>query len=74
MSEPGDHMETTDLTHLPEPDDPQAPPDQGGPVSVHIEREPRHLEEAEQEVVFDVRDLSVRPGAARPPSSAASTG
>jgi phosphate transport system ATP-binding protein len=26
---------------------------------VHIEREPRHLEDAEQEVVFDVRDLSV---------------
>ena len=59
MREPGDHMETTDLTHLPEPDDPQAPQDQGGPVSVHIERESRHLEEAEQEVVFDVRDLSV---------------
>ena len=61
MSEPGDHMETTDLTHLPGSDDPdpKASPDQGGRISVHIEREPRHLEDAEQEVVFDVRDLSV---------------
>jgi phosphate transport system ATP-binding protein len=58
MSEPGDQMETTDLTHLPGSDDPQAPPDQGR-ISVRIERESRHLEEAEQEVVFDVRDLSV---------------
>ena len=56
MSEPGDRMETTDLTHLPGSDE---PPDQGGPISVHIDREPRHLEEAAQEVVFDVRDLSV---------------
>jgi phosphate transport system ATP-binding protein len=52
-------METTDLTHVPGSDDPQAPPDQGARISVHIEREPRHLDEAEQEVVFDVRDLSV---------------
>jgi phosphate transport system ATP-binding protein len=59
MSEPGDQMETTDLTPLPGSDEPQAPPGQGGPISVHIEREPRHLEEAGQEVVFDVRDLSV---------------
>jgi phosphate transport system ATP-binding protein len=58
MSEPGDQMETTDLTHLPGSDDQQAPPDQGR-ISVRIERESRHLEEAEQEVVFDVRDLSV---------------
>jgi phosphate transport system ATP-binding protein len=59
MSEPGDQLETTDLTPLPGSDKPQAPPGQGGPISVHIEREPRHLEEAGQEVVFDVRDLSV---------------
>ena len=59
MSEPGDQMETTDLTHLPGPDDPHPARDQGGRISVHIERTPRHLEEAEQEVVFDVRDLSV---------------
>src|ERR687897_615827 len=59
MSEPGDQMETTDLTPLPGSDEPQAPPGQGGPISVHLEREPRHLEEAGQEVVFDVRDLSV---------------
>jgi phosphate transport system ATP-binding protein len=63
MSEPGDQMETKDLTQLPG-DDPQAPTDhassdQGARISVHIEREPRHLDEAEQEVVFDVRDLSV---------------
>src|SRR6266540_2798617 len=63
MSEPGDQMETTDLTQLPG-DDPQPPTahassDQGGRISVHIEREPRHLDEAQQEVVFDVRDLSV---------------
>jgi phosphate transport system ATP-binding protein len=63
MSEPGDQMETKRLTQLPG-DDPQprtdhASSDQGGRISVHIEREPRHLDEAEQEVVFDVRDLSV---------------
>jgi phosphate transport system ATP-binding protein len=63
MSEPGDQMETTDLTQLPG-DDPQPPTDhassdQGGRISVHIEREPRHLDEAQQEVVFDVRDLSI---------------
>ena len=63
MSEHGDPMETKDLTQLPG-DDPQPPTDhassdQGGRISVHIEREPRHLDEAEQEVVFDVRDLSV---------------
>src|ERR687897_1504164 len=62
MSEPGDQMETTDLTPLPGSDEPQAPPGQGGPISVHLEREPRHLEEAGQEVVFDVRDLAVYSG------------
>jgi phosphate transport system ATP-binding protein len=63
MSEPGDQMETKDLKQLPG-DDPQprtdhASSDQGGRISVHIERESRHLDEAEQVVVFDVRDLSV---------------
>jgi phosphate transport system ATP-binding protein len=63
MSERGDPMETKDLTQIPG-DDPQPPTDhassdQGGPISVHIEREPRHLGEAEQHAVFDVRDLSV---------------
>jgi phosphate transport system ATP-binding protein len=63
MSERGDPMETKDLTQLPG-DDPQpatdhASSDQGGRISVHLERGPRHLEEAEQDVVFDVRDLSV---------------
>ena len=63
MSERGDPMETKDLTQIPG-DDPQQPPptdqassDQGGRISVHIE--PRHLEQAEQHAVFDVRDLSV---------------
>jgi phosphate transport system ATP-binding protein len=58
-------METTDLTHVPGPEDPKVPTDSAdhseevAPVSVRIDREPRHLEEAAQEVVFDVRDLSV---------------
>jgi phosphate transport system ATP-binding protein len=63
MSERGDPMETTDLTNLPESNDPQAPTDQGsseqvGRISVRFDREPRHID-GEQEVVFDVRDLSV---------------
>jgi|RhiMetStandDraft_4_1073278.scaffolds.fasta_scaffold10350_4 phosphate transport system ATP-binding protein len=63
MSERGDPMETTDLTNLPESNDPQAPTDQGSPdqvgrISVRFDREPRHID-GEQEVVFDVRDLSV---------------
>jgi len=56
-------METTDLTNLPESNDPQASTDQGSPdqvgrISVRFDREPRHID-GEQEVVFDVRDLSV---------------
>jgi len=63
MSERGDPMETTDLTNLPESHDPQASTDQGSPdqvgrISVRFDREPRHID-GEQEVVFDVRDLSV---------------
>jgi len=63
MSERGDPMETTDLTNLPESNDPQAPTDQGSPdqvgrISVRFDREPRHID-GQQEVVFDVRDLSV---------------
>jgi phosphate transport system ATP-binding protein len=63
MSERGDPMETKDLTQIPGEDPQQPPPtdqassDQSGRISVHIE--PRHLEEAEQHAVFDVRDLSV---------------
>jgi phosphate transport system ATP-binding protein len=63
MSERGDPMETKDLTQLPgddsQPPTDDASSDQSGRISVHIEREPRHLGEAEQDVVFDVRDLSV---------------
>ena len=63
MSERGDPMETTDLTNLPESNDPQAPTDQGSPdqvgrISVRFDREPRHID-GQQEIVFDVRDLSV---------------
>jgi phosphate transport system ATP-binding protein len=63
MSERGDPMETTDLTNLPESHDPQSSTDQGSPdqvgrISVRFDREPRHID-GEQEVVFDVRDLSV---------------
>jgi phosphate transport system ATP-binding protein len=63
MSERGDPMETTDLTNLPESHDPQASTDQGSPdqvgrISVRFDREPRHID-GQQEVVFDVRDLSV---------------
>jgi phosphate transport system ATP-binding protein len=57
MSEPGDQMETTDLTHVPGSDDQE--PEEGGRVSVRFDREPRKLEETAQDVVFDVRDLSV---------------
>jgi phosphate transport system ATP-binding protein len=57
MSEPGDQMETRDLTHAPGSDDQQ--PEEGGRISVRFDREPRNLEETAQDVVFDVRDLSV---------------
>jgi phosphate transport system ATP-binding protein len=65
MSEPGDHMETRDLTHVPEPEGPKGPTDSThpsdlvAPVSVRIDREPRKVDETARDVVFDVRDLSV---------------
>src|SRR6187431_1792295 len=61
MSEPGDQMETTDLTHVPGPEDPKADaePAELAPISVRFDREPREVEETPQDVVFDVRDLSV---------------
>src|SRR5262245_22364404 len=69
MSEPGDQkMETTDLTHLPGPEDPETPgnptdsSEEVAPVSVRFDREPRHVEETAQDVVFDVRDLAVSYG------------
>ena len=64
MSEPGDQMETRDLTHLPGPEDPKGPTDREtseevAKISVRLDREPRRLGETAQDVVFDVRDLSV---------------
>jgi len=62
MSERGDGMETTDVTdvtHAESPDEePTGSSGDRSPVSVRIDREPRATE-AEREVVFDVRDLSV---------------
>jgi len=55
-------METTDLTHVPGPEDPKAAPtapEEVAPVAVRFDREPRDLEETAQDVVFDVRDLAV---------------
>ncbi len=62
MSEPGDQMETTDLTHVPGPEDPKAAPTAPGeaaPVAVRFDREPRELKETARDIVFDVRDLAV---------------
>jgi phosphate transport system ATP-binding protein len=62
MSERGDRMETTDVTDVSRPQGTdQKPTDRDGersPVSVRFAREARETE-AEPEVVFDVRDLSV---------------
>jgi phosphate transport system ATP-binding protein len=62
MSERGDGMETTgvtDVTNAEGPDDePTGSSEDRSPVSVRFDREPRATE-AEREVVFDVRDLSV---------------
>jgi phosphate transport system ATP-binding protein len=58
MSEPGDRMDTSSLTRRSETGDPHGSEDDGR-VSVRIDREARHREEAAQEVVFDVRHLSV---------------
>jgi phosphate transport system ATP-binding protein len=62
MSEPGDQMETTDLTHPPGPDEQPAPTDstdEVAPITVRFDREPRKVEETAEDVVFDVRDLAV---------------
>jgi phosphate transport system ATP-binding protein len=62
MSERGDGMETTDVTDVTDPEGPDEEPagssEDRSPVSVRFDREPRATE-AEPEVVFDVRDLSV---------------
>jgi phosphate transport system ATP-binding protein len=60
MSERGDRMETTDVTDVSRTGGPDQEPTDGdrSPVSVRFDREPRATE-AEPEVVFDVRDLSV---------------
>ena len=61
MSEPGDQMETTDLTHA-DPDrrirrGATTSPGEIAPVSVRFDREPRKVEETAEDIVFDVRDL-----------------
>jgi phosphate transport system ATP-binding protein len=62
MSARGNGMETTDVTDLTDAEGPDEEPTGSGedrsPVSVRFDREPRATE-AEREVVFDVRDLSV---------------
>ena len=62
MSERGDRMETTDVTDVTHPEGPDEEPtgssEDRSPVSVRFDREARATE-AEPEVVFDVRDLSV---------------
>ncbi len=62
MSERGDRMETTDVTDVTHPEGPDEQPtgssEDRSPVSVRFDREARATE-AEPEVVFDVRDLSV---------------
>jgi phosphate transport system ATP-binding protein len=59
MREPGDRMETSDLTHAHGPESSPAPHAEAGRLTVRYEREAREEPEAEREVVFDVRDLSV---------------
>ena len=62
MSERGDRMETTDVTDVSHMDRAEGEPtdkaEERIPVSVRFDREARATE-AEPEVVFDVRDLSV---------------
>jgi phosphate transport system ATP-binding protein len=62
MSERGDRMETTDVTDVTgtggTEEGPTGSTEDRSPVSVRFDREPRAAE-AEPEVVFDVRDLSV---------------
>jgi phosphate transport system ATP-binding protein len=58
MSEPGDQMDAR-ITEPAETDHRPGSRDEGDRVTVRLDREPRSLPEAEQEVVFDVEDLSV---------------
>jgi phosphate transport system ATP-binding protein len=58
MSEPGDQMDAR-ITGPAETDHQPGPRAEGDRVTVRFDREPRSLPEAEQEVVFDVEDLSV---------------
>jgi phosphate transport system ATP-binding protein len=62
MSERGDGMETTDVTDVTHAEgseeEPAGSSEDRNPVSVRIDREPRATE-AEREIVFDVRSLSV---------------
>ena len=59
MSESGDQMETTDLNSAPGSADPATAESESGRISVRFERERRSLTEIEQEIVFDVRGVSV---------------
>ena len=58
MSEPGDQMDAR-ITESAETDHRPGSRAEGDRVTVRFDREPRSLPEAEQEVVFDVEDLSV---------------
>jgi phosphate transport system ATP-binding protein len=58
MSEPGDQMDAR-ITESAETDHRPGSRAEGDRVTVRFDREPRSLPEAEQEVVFDVDDLSV---------------
>ena len=58
MSEPGDQMDAR-ITEPAETDHRPGSRSEGDRVTVRLDREPRSLPEAEQEVVFDVEDLSV---------------
>ena len=58
MSEPGDQMDAR-ITEPAETDHRPGSRAEGDRVTVRFDREPRSLPEAEQEVVFDVDDLSV---------------
>ena len=57
MSEPGDQMDAR-ITESAETDHRPGSRAEGDRVTVRFDREPRSLPEAEQEVVFDVEDLS----------------
>jgi phosphate transport system ATP-binding protein len=58
MSEPGDQMDAR-ITESAETDHRPGSRAEGDRVTVRVDRDPRSLPEAEQEVVFDVGDLSV---------------